>query len=85
MTFNPDNGTLFIMGHDRIAYGDVPDGNQVAEITIPDPVVSRNLDDLPYAEFRQGFSNVTAGYFTDFEEIPRVGMAYLNHPDTGAS
>ena len=39
MTFNPDgdpanndahSGSLFIMGHDRIAYGGVPDGNQVA-------------------------------------------------------
>ena len=87
MTFNPDNdsgnGTLFVMGHDRIAYGDVPDGNQVAEISIPEPVNSRNLDDLPYAEFRQDFHDVTAGYFTDLEEIPKVGLQYLNHPATG--
>lgn len=83
MTFNPDNATLFIIGHDRLAYGDLPDGDQVAEITIPEPVISRSLDDLPYAAFRQRFSNVTAGYFTDLEEIPRVGMAYLDHPATG--
>ncbi len=83
MTFNPDGGTLFVMGHDRIAYGDVPDGNQVAEIGIPEPVAARNLDDLPVAEFRQDFSDVTAGYFREMEEIPRVGMAYLNHPLTG--
>lgn len=83
MTFNPDNGTLFVMGHDRIAYGDVPDGNQVAEIAIPIPVNSRNLADLPYAEFRQRFHNPTAGYFKELEEIPKVGLQYLNHPATG--
>ncbi|MBN2392423.1 MAG: hypothetical protein JXR84_16960 [Anaerolineae bacterium] len=87
ITFNPDNdpgnGTLFVMGHDRVAYGDVPDGNQVAEISIPEPVDSRNLDDLPYAEFRQDFHNVTAGYFTELEEIPKVGLQYLNYPATG--
>jgi hypothetical protein len=84
MTFNPDNGTLFVMGHDRVAYGAVPDGNQVAEIGIPEPVDSRNLDDLPYAEFRQDFHDVAAGYFTDLEEIPKVGLQYLNHPATGS-
>ncbi|HNT75366.1 MAG TPA: hypothetical protein PKH77_10140 [Anaerolineae bacterium] len=83
MTFNPDNGTLFIMGHDRMAYGDLPDGNQVAEISLPTPVNSRNVADLPAAEFRQGFHNVLAGRFTDLEEIPRAGMAYLDHPATG--
>jgi hypothetical protein len=83
MTFNPDNGTLFIMGHDRMAYGDLPDGNQVAEVSIPTPVNSRDVDDLPYAEFRQDFHDVTAGYFTELEEIPKVGLQYLNHPATG--
>ena len=43
MTFNPDNNTLFITGHDRIAYGDVTDGDQVAEVSIPEPVMSRNI------------------------------------------
>ena len=83
MTFNPDHGTLFVMGHDRVAYGAVPDGNQVAEISVPEPVNSRTLDDLPTAEFRQGFHNVLADRFTDLDEIPRVGMAYLDHPATG--
>lgn len=93
MTFNPDGdpaglndgfpGSLFVMGHDRIAYGDLPDGNLVAEITIPAPLISRNLEDLPTAEFIQNFTDVTAGYFTDLEEIPKVGMQYLNQPETG--
>ena len=92
MTFNPDGdannvddypGSLFVMGHDRIAYGDVPDGSQVAEISIPQPVISQNLADLNYAEFIQDFSDVTKGYFIDLEEIPKIGMQYLNHPATG--
>ncbi|NLF51988.1 MAG: hypothetical protein GX577_12695 [Leptolinea sp.] len=93
MTFNPDGdpdgvddgfpGSLFVMGHDRIAYGDVPEGNQVAEINIPLPVQGKNLEELATAEFIQGFSNVTAGAFTEMEEIPKVGMAYLNRKETG--
>ncbi|MBN2002091.1 MAG: hypothetical protein JXA21_01940 [Anaerolineae bacterium] len=92
MTFNPNghitnsdafSGSLFVMGHDRLP-DELPDGNQVAEISIPAPVNSSNLEDLPYAEFLQGFSNVAAGHFTSLEEIPRAGMVYLDHPDTGA-
>lgn len=93
MTFHPGGdpanaddfpGALFVMGHDRIAYGGVPDGNQVAEISIPVPIVSRSVADLPVAAFIQDFQNVANGYFTEMEEIPKVGMAYLDHPDTGA-
>jgi hypothetical protein len=92
MTFNPDGdptntddfpGSLFVMGHDRMPYGDLPDGNQVAELSIPVPVNSRNLADLPYAEFIQNFHDIAAGYFTNLDEIPKVGMQYLNHPATG--
>ncbi len=92
MTFNPDgdpanpdthSGSLFIMGHDRVAYGGVPDGNQVAEMSIPEPVLSRDINALNTAEFIQDFSDVTRGNFTDLEEIPKAAMQYLNHPATG--
>lgn len=93
MTFNPDgdadgaadgfSGSLFIMGHDRIAYGEVPDGNQVAEVNIPVPVNDKNFNALNTAGFLQDFENVFKGYFTTLEEIPRVGMAYLNQSKTG--
>jgi hypothetical protein len=93
MTFNPDGdpsgaadgfpGSLFLTGHDRIAFGEVPDGDQVAEIDITTPVLSKNVEDLNTAGFLQDFSNVLTGHFTDLEEIPRVGMAYLNIPETG--
>ncbi|MBM3130704.1 MAG: hypothetical protein FJ009_19005 [Chloroflexi bacterium] len=94
LTFNPGGdpsgardgfpGSLFVMGHERMPYGELPDGNQVAEITIPAPSLARNLGELPQAVFLQNFSNIAQGYFTQLDEIPRVGMAYLNHPATGA-
>lgn len=93
MTFNPDGdagnsdqyqGSLFVTGHDRLAYGVLPDGDQIAEIAIPEPAVSDDPATLPAAEFVQVFHDVTAGYFTDMEEIPKVGIQYLDHPDTGA-
>jgi len=92
MTFNPNGdagstdefpGSLFIMGHDRLAYGELPDGNQVAEISIPAPVVSDNLAALNQAAFLQGFHDVTTGFFTTLEELPRIGMQYLDTPATG--
>ncbi len=92
MSFNPDGdlsnndahpGSLFVMGHDRLAYNDLPGGNQIAEVSIPVPVIHANPANLPEAAFIQTFQNALQGQFTDMEEIPKVGMQYLNHPDTG--
>ncbi|MBN1888633.1 MAG: hypothetical protein JW850_11605 [Thermoflexales bacterium] len=93
MTFNPSGdpsssdgfpGSLFIMGHDRLAWGELPNGNQVAEISIPVPVASSTPGDLNTAAFLQGFANVLGGHFTQLvEDIPRAGMAYLNTSATG--
>jgi hypothetical protein len=92
MTFNPNGdpsntdlypGSLFVMGHDRMAYGTLSDGSQVAEVSIPVPAIASNPADLPQAAFIQGFHDVTAGYFTQLEEIPKTGMQYLDHADTG--
>ncbi|QTA78225.1 SGNH hydrolase domain-containing protein [Desulfonema limicola] len=91
MTFNPAGdtantdqypGSLFVMGHDRIAW-ELPTGNQVAEINIPAPVISDNVSELNQAEFIQEFQNVAQGYFTNAEEIVRTGMQYLNITATG--
>jgi len=94
MTFNPNGdpsgpddgfpGSLFVMGHDRLAYGELPDGSQVAEISVPVPVTSDNLNELNQAEFLQAFHNVTEGFFTELEEIPRTGIQLLDTPATGA-
>ncbi len=92
MTFNPDGdpgnsdafpGSLFITGHDRIAYGELPDGDQIAEVSIPTPTVAVSPSGLLQASFIQPFHDVLTGYFTSLEEIPRIGMQYLDHPDTG--
>lgn len=93
MTVNPDGdpagaadgfaGSLFVMGHDRMAYGELPDGNQVAEVTIPAPVIAADASALPQAAFVQDFHDVAAGYFVGLDEIPRVGLLYLDTPATG--
>ena len=83
MTYNPDNNTLFITGQDRLAYGGLPDGDQIAEVSIPTPAIAANPADLPQATFVQDFHNPLAGQFTNLEEIPKLGLQYLNHPATG--
>lgn len=93
MTFNPAGdpsgppdgfpGTLFITGHDRLAYGELPNGSQVAEIEIPIPAIAADPASLPQAGFVQSFQDVAVGYFTEMEEIVRIGMQYLDHPATG--
>ncbi len=83
MTYNPDHNTLFITGHDRMPYGELPNGGQIAEVSIPTPSLSRNVDELPQAEFVQTFQDALAGRFSVFEEIPRIGMVYINTSATG--
>ena len=93
MTFNPrgdpagprdgHSGSLFITGHDRLAYGELPDGSQVAEGSIPAPSTARSVAALPQPRFLQGFRNLAAGWFTDLDEIPRIGLQYLDTRATG--
>lgn len=93
MTFNPGGdptgpddgfpGSLFISGHDRLPYGELPDGGQVAEVDIPVPTRTGDVTALNTAGFLQGFANVTDGFFTGLDEIPRLGLAYLDTPATG--
>jgi hypothetical protein len=93
MTFHPDGdasgsgdgfpGSLFISGHDRLPYGELPDGNQVAEVSIPAPVASQDLAALPQASFLQPFTDIARGAFTGLDELPRMAMLYLDAPQTG--
>lgn len=93
MTFNPAGdpggandgypGSLFITGHDRLPYGELTDGSQVAEVNIPIPLGSRTLEALNRAIFLQDFEDVAARHFTNLDEIPRLGLLYLNTPATG--
>ena len=79
----PDDGTpgsLFVMGHNRLPYGELPDGNRVAEIAIPAPVLGGSPDELPQATLLQPFADIDTGVFSTLDEIPRVGMEYLETP-----
>ena len=70
-------------GHDRMPYGELPDGSRVAEVGIPAPVVSRDVEALPEAHLLQPLTDVTGGLFAGIDEIPRLGMQYLDRPETG--
>ncbi len=93
MTFNPDGdpagasdgfpGSLFVTGHDRLAYGELPDGSRVAEIAIPVPMLADHPAVLNRASYLQPLTDVAAGFFVGLDEIPRVGLSYLNRPETG--
>ncbi len=62
-------GSLYATGHDV--------WNDVAEISIPAPSLSREVEALPSASTLQGFSDVRGGLFDALIEIPRVGLAVL--------
>jgi hypothetical protein len=99
MTFRPGGdpgspadgfpGSLFVMGHDRIPYGELPNGNQVAEVSIPVPVVSNSIDALSTATFLHGFTDVDpvssppSSPFDLLQEVPTTGMQVLNTAATG--
>lgn len=94
MTYNPAGdpagaadgfpGSLFITGHDRMPYGELPDGDQVAEVSIPSPSSTHDIGTLGVATLLQDFHDVSAGLFPTLEELPRVAMQYLSHSATGA-
>ena len=94
LTFNSDGnpkasgdslpGSLFISGIDRFPYGEMPNGSQIAEINIPKPVKGHDVNALPQAVFLQNFQDVAKGFFNGLDELPRMGMQYLNIPETGA-
>lgn len=71
-------GSIYGIGHDW--------EKQVSEVGIPAPVLSaaRNVEDLPTATTLRPFTDVRqgVGFLERFQEIPRVGMAYL--PAQGA-
>lgn len=93
MTFRPDGdpngpddgfpGSLFLTGHARLPYGELPDGDQVAEITIPASLAAESIEALNQAEFVQDFADIARGQFAGLEEITRVGLLYLDRPATG--
>jgi hypothetical protein len=62
-------GSLIGFGHDQQLL--------VSEISIPEPVISKNLPDLNTAETIQPFADISGGLFVPEEMvIPRAGLAY---------
>ena len=78
MTYYPDGdpggpadgypGSIFGLGHDHHQY--------ISEISIPMPVISKDLGQLNTATTLQGFQDITGGMF-GYLEIPRAGLEYL--------
>ncbi len=63
-------GSLFAAGADLLY--------EVAEISIPQPVYSRNLEDLQTAGVLQPFQDISAGTINpETMELPRFGLEYL--------
>lgn len=75
-------GSLILTGHERIP-GDVPAGDQLAEVSIPAPFKSKDLDKLKHASQLKGFTDTLARTFPAMQELPTVGLAYLDRPATG--
>jgi hypothetical protein len=50
LALNPERNSLFVAG-----------GNEIAEVTIPELVSSRNIDDLRFADYLQPFADPTEG------------------------
>jgi len=75
----PDDGfpgSLFGFGHDHHV--------RVSEISIPAPVISKNLDDLNTAVTLQPFSDISSGLFDpNTMDLPVADLAYLPPPTTG--
>lgn len=73
----PDDGypgSLFGFGHDHQLF--------VSEISIPAPVLTRDLSQAPAASTLQPFANLTGGIFSAPEmTIPIAGLEYLAFPE----
>jgi hypothetical protein len=64
------SGSLFGFGHDHHV--------EVSEISIPVPVISKNLDDLNTAVTLQPFADISGGLFNPEEmDLPVADLAYL--------
>lgn len=67
MCYNPSNNSLFIAGHNWYT--------EICEISIPEPVVSKDVSNLPQATKLQDFSDIKGKLFNKWTmEIPRVGL-----------
>ena len=67
-------GSLFGFGHDHQLF--------VSEISIPEPVISANDQEVNTADTLQPFADLSGGIFSAPEmTIPRAGLVYLGEPE----
>ena len=62
-------GSLFGVGHDQQLH--------VSEVSIPEPVISKNPEDLNTAATLQDFHDITGGLVTENLALPRLGLEYM--------
>jgi hypothetical protein len=68
---NHGKGSLFGTGHNHRLL--------VSEISIPEPVISDNVANLPSADTIQPFADIYGGLYNDwYTEIPRLGLEILD-------
>lgn len=71
LCYNPENNSLFITGHNWYTY--------IAEITIPQVDLSRDLSKLNKAQIIKDFTDIKGKIFNKWTmEIPRVGLEVAN-------
>ena len=67
LAYSPNSHTLFIVGHNWYT--------NIAEISIPEPIISKDLSKLNQAGIIQDFKDIRSENFGDWDmEIPRVGL-----------
>lgn len=69
---NNGAGSLYVTGHNWYTY--------VAEVTIPQPIRSKNMDELEVAKMIQPLTDIRNHNFDRWElEIPRVGLEVIDN------
>ncbi|MDP3990528.1 MAG: hypothetical protein Q8Q01_04980 [archaeon] len=63
-------GSIFAVGHEY--------QQQVSEISIPEPINSKNLENLNAATTLQPFADIRGNLYGE-QEIPRAGLVYYNN------
>jgi hypothetical protein len=69
LAFNPHGPSLFITSL----------GSQVAELSIPTPAVTNNLDEMPFAQFLQGFGDPVEGHLGQVGHVGAFIISLVVH------
>lgn len=70
LAYNPHNNSLFMTGHDHYQL--------VGEMSIPEPIKSNDVTDLPIAELLQNFADITDGHIDELG-VDGASISNANH------